>query len=304
MCFRGGLCFAFLLTACGGKGGAPNESNTANLWEKFSGTRALADVQHLVDLGPRPPGTGAIEKARVYLTQQLEAAGWKVTRQSFTGGTPVGPMTFVNLIATYQGKGTKSAPSFLLCSHYDTKFFENETFVGANDGGSSNGILLEMARVLALRPELAAKVELVFFDGEEAYVAFTHTDGLYGSRHFAEQLQADGKAKQFHGGILFDMVGDRDLTITLSPDSPRQLTLDIFAAAQALQLRQHFTFAPNAILDDHAPINAIGIPMIDLIDFDYPPWHTPADTMDKLSAESLGIVGQVATRYLSEMAFR
>ncbi|MGI8435619.1 MAG: M28 family peptidase [Chthoniobacterales bacterium] len=304
MCFRGWLCLAFLLTACGGKGGAPDESSTANLWEEFSGTRALADVQHLVDLGPRPPGTEALEKARGYITQQLEAAGWKVTRQTFTDTTPRGAMTFVNLIATHAPKGGKSLPSFLLCSHYDTKFFENETFVGANDGGSSNGILLELARVLARRGELAAKVELVFFDGEEAYVNFTETDGLYGSRYFAKQLQTEGKAKQFHGGILFDMVGDRDLTITLSPDSPRQLTLDIFAAAQALTLRQHFTFAPNDILDDHAPIHAIGIPTIDLIDFDYPPWHTPADTMDKLSAESLGIVGQVATRYLSEMAFQ
>ncbi len=304
MCFRGWFCLVFLLTACGGKGGAPNESSTANLWKEFSGTRALADVQHLVDLGPRPPGTEALEKARGYITQQLEGAGWKVTRQTFTDTTPRGAMKFVNLIATYTPKDGKSAPSFLLCSHYDTKFFENETFVGANDGGSSNGILLELARVLALRPKLAAKVELVFFDGEEAYVEFTATDGLYGSRYFAKQLQAEGKAKQFRGGILFDMVGDRDLTITLSPDSPRQLTLDIFAAAQALQLRQHFTFAPNNILDDHAPINAIGIPMIDLIDFDYPPWHTPADTMDKLSAESLEIVGKVATRYLSEMAFQ
>jgi Zn-dependent M28 family amino/carboxypeptidase len=198
----------------------------------------------------------------------------------------------------------KASPSFLLCSHYDTKTFETAPFVGANDGGSSNGILLEMARILAARPDLASKVQLVFFDGEEAYVSFTETDGLYGSRYFAKQVASEGKAKQFRGGILFDMVGDRELTITLSPDSPREMTRDIFAAAEALKVRKHFTYADNGIVDDHTPLNEIGIPTIDLIDFDYPPWHTPADTMDKISAESLGIVGSVAARYLSEVALR
>ena len=295
------LVCAILLTACDGKS-KPAKEPAGKIWEEFSGANALAHVQRLVDLGPRPPGTPAIARARDYVTQQLKTTGWTVTEQSFTESTPRGPMTFINLIATFgSSSAEKVAPSFLLCSHYDTKLFETASFVGANDGGSSNGVLLELARVLALQPELAAKVELVFFDGEEAYVAFTETDGLYGSRHFARQLTADGKAGQFRGGILFDMVGDRDLTITLPPDSPSQMTLDIFAAAEALKVRQHFTYSQNGILDDHTPLNAAGIPVIDLIDFDYPPWHTPEDTMDKLSAESLGIVGSVAARYLSEV---
>ena len=155
-----------------------------------------------------------------------------------------------------------------------------------------------MARVLAQQPELARKVQLVFFDGEEAYVSFTETDGLYGSRYFAKQLASEGKAKQFRGGILFDMVGDRSLTITLPPDSPSEMTRDIFAAAEALKVRKHFTYAQNGIMDDHTPLNAVGIPTIDLIDFDFPAWHTPEDTMDKMSAESLGIVGSVALHYL------
>ncbi|HEX8280285.1 MAG TPA: M28 family peptidase, partial [Chthoniobacterales bacterium] len=129
-------------------------------------------------------------------------------------------------------------------------------------------------------------------------------DGLYGSRYFAQQLAESGKAKQFRGGILFDMVGDRSLRITLPPDSPSEITLGIFAAAEALDVRRHFTYAPGAILDDHTPLNAIGIPTIDLIDFDYPPWHTPEDTMDKLSAESLKIVGSVALRYMAEKALK
>ncbi len=211
-------------------------------------------------------------------------------------------MEFVNLIATFGGK--ESAPSFLLCSHFDTKTFDNVPFVGANDGGSNTGVLLEMARVLALRPDLARKVQLVFFDGEEAYESFTETDGLFGSRYFAEQLEKQNKARAFRGGILFDMVGDKSLTITLPPDSPAEIARGIFASAEALKLRKHFTYFDNEITDDHTPLNAIGIPTIDLIDFDYPPWHTPGDTMDKLSAESLRITGAVACHYLSETALK
>ena len=142
--------------------------------------------------------------------------------------------------------------------------------------------LVELARVLAENPELAKKIELVFFDGEEAYVAFTDTDGLFGSRYFAKQLAEQDNAKKFRGGVLFDMVGDKSLTITLPPDSPAELARDIFASSEALNLRKHFTYFDSDITDDHTPLNAIGIPVIDLIDFDYPPWHTPADTIDKI----------------------
>jgi len=270
------------------------------IWEDFSGDKALAHVQAMVDFGPRPPGTEAIEKTRTYLTSQLEAAGWKVERQTFADQTPRGTIQFVNLIATFGGQ---AAPSFLVCSHYDTKTFDNARFVGANDGGSSAGVLVELARVLAERPDLAKKVELVFFDGEEAYVAFTETDGLYGSRYFAKQLVAQNKAKSFRGGILFDMVGDKSLTITLPPDSPTELARDIFASADALKLRRHFTYFDRDITDDHTPLNEIGIPVIDLIDFDYPPWHTPDDTIDKLGAESLRVTGAVTAYYLAEIAF-
>jgi glutaminyl-peptide cyclotransferase len=272
------------------------------IWEEFSGEKALAHVQAMVDLGPRPPGTKAIEETRTYLTRQLELSGWKVTRQVFSDDTPRGKIEFVNLIATFAGK--ESSPSFLVCSHYDTKTFDTARFVGANDGGSSTGVLLELARVLAQRPDLARKAELVFFDGEEAYEAFSETDGLYGSRHFAKQLAAEDKTKQFRGGILLDMVGDRSLTITLPPDSPAEMARDIFAAAEALNLRKYFTYFDRDVTDDHTPLNAVGIPTIDLIDFDFTAWHTPEDTIDKLSAESLRTVGAVASYYLSEIALK
>ena len=267
---------------------------SAPLWENFSGEKAFAHVQQLVDLGPRPAGSEALEKSRLYIIEQLKSAGWTVARSEFSDQTPRGKMTFVNLIARFGTSEKKEAAPFLLCSHYDTKTFDTIRFVGANDGGSSTGLLIEMARVLALSPALAAKIELLFFDGEEAFEDFTATDGLYGSRHFAQELRDSGKAKSVRGGILFDMIGDKSLDVTLPPDSPADLTRNIFAAADALGQRAHFTYLDRGMTDDHTPLNEIGIPVIDLIDFDFPPWHTAGDTLDKISAESLEIVGRVA----------
>ncbi len=279
----------------------PSRATEAKIWEQFSGEKALAHVQHLVDLGPRPVGSNAIDKARAYIAEQLRQAGWQVSRQAFTDDTPRGKAHFLNLIARFPGDGRAASPSLLLASHYDTKLFDAIRFVGANDGGSSTGLLLEVARVLGDHPTLAGKIELVFFDGEEAYENFSDTDGLYGSRYFAKQLGRDG-AKQFHGGMLFDMVGDRSLDITLPADSPPAMARDLFAAADALKARNYFSYLDRDLIDDHAPLNALGIPMIDLIDFDYSWWHTAGDTMDKISAQSLQIVGSVALYYLSEFA--
>jgi hypothetical protein len=275
----------------------------SRIWEEFSGDKALAHVQRLVDFGPRPPGSEAIDKSRDYIERELRLFGWQVIRQAFTGDTPRGKVRFVNLIARFRAQGS-TAPSFLLCSHYDTKTFDTIRFVGANDGGSSTGLLLELARVLGLHPNLAAKVELVFFDGEEAYENFSETDGLYGSRHFARQLADARTGKQFRGGILFDMVGDRSLDITLPTDSPVEMARDIFASADALKFRSYFSYFDREMTDDHTPLNAIGIPTVDMIDFDFAWWHTADDTIDKLSAQSLQIVGSVAAYYLSEFALK
>jgi peptidase M28-like protein len=282
---------------------ASSRAAETKIWEEFSGEKALLHVQHLVDLGPHPAGSDALEKARDYIEEQLRHSGWQVRRQAFTDDTPRGKVHFVNLIARFSGNGNAASPSFLLCSHYDTKLFDAIRFVGANDGGSSTGLLLELARVLGQRPNLAKKIELVFFDGEEAYENFSETDGLYGSRYFAKQLQGDG-AKQFRGGVLFDMIGDRSLGITLPADSPAAMAGDIFAAAETLKQRNYFSYLDRDLIDDHAPLNAIGIPTIDIIDFDYPWWHTAGDTIDKISARSLQIVGSVALYYLSELALK
>jgi Peptidase family M28 len=283
--------------------GASRAAETPEVWEKFSGEKAFAHVQRLVDFGPRPAGSKAIEKSRDYIEDQLRRSGWQVTRQAFSDDSPQGKIQFVNLIAQFSGEKKVASPSFLLCSHYDTKMFDAIRFVGANDGGSSTGLLLELARVIGQHPNLARKIELVFFDGEEAFVQFSEADGLYGSRYFAKQLQSGG-AKQFRAGILFDMVGDRSLDITLPADSPPEMARDIFAAAEALKLRSYFTYLDRGMTDDHTPLNAIGIPTIDIIDFDFPWWHTADDTLDKISAQSLQIVGSVALYYLSELALK
>jgi hypothetical protein len=274
-----------------------------DIWTLFSGDRALAHVQRLVDFGPRPAESEAIRKSRDYIKQELKSTGWIVTEQQFTDKTPRGQVRFVNLIARF-GAATKANDLFLLCSHYDTKIFDTFRFVGANDGGSSTGLLLELARVLAQQPRLAEKIELVFFDGEEAFENFSNTDGIYGSRHFAALIALGKSAENFRGGILFDMVGDRSLDITLPPNSPAKIARDIFASADALKLRNHFTYFDQDITDDHTPLNAIGIPVVDMIDFHYAPWHTADDTMDKLSAQSLQIVGSVTLHYLSEFALK
>jgi len=279
------------------------KSGPPKIWEEFSGEKAFAHVQRLVDFGPRPAGSTAIEKSRDYIEDQLRRSGWQVTRQAFSDDTPRGKIPFINLITQFSARGKAASPSFLLCSHYDTKMFDTIRFVGANDGGSSTGLLLELARVIGQHPNLARKIELVFFDGEEAVEQFSQADGLYGSRYFARQLQGAG-AKQFRGGLLFDMVGDRSLGITLPADSPAEMARDIFAAAEALKLRSYFTYLGRELIDDHAPLNAIGIPTLDIIDFDFPWWHTADDTMDKISAQSLQTVGSVALYYLSQFALK
>lgn len=270
--------------------------DSAQLAREVNGERAFADVQALVNFGPRPPGSDALERSRGYITRELERAGWTIARQTFTETTPHGAMQFVNLIATF---GKDAAPEVIIGSHYDTKIFDAGKFVGANDGGSSTGLLIELGRVFAAHPQVARTIELVFFDGEEAVVSFTDTDGLYGSRHFAKELKASGKGRQFRAALVLDMIGDKSLRVTFPSDSPPEMVSGMFRSAENLGMRDHFSYYSGALLDDHAPLNEIGIPALDVIDFDYASWHTVDDTMDKISAESLRIVGSVVAHYVA-----
>ncbi|MCX6967366.1 MAG: M28 family peptidase [Verrucomicrobia bacterium] len=277
----------------------------AQIWKEFSGEKAFAHAKAQCDIGPRPSGSPELEKARKLITAELERNGWKVERQTFTDTTPRGPVQFVNLIGRYDG--SDKTQHFLVASHYDTKIFDTIRFIGASDGASSTGALMELSRVLARDPALARRVELVFFDGEEAVVQYRQTngvlsDGLYGSRHYAKELAAQKRNQQFRAGVLWDMIGNSKLNITLDPDSPPQLLQEIFAAADALNARSSFSLSDRTILDDHSPLNEAQVPTIDLIGFDYPYWHTADDTLDKLSPQSLQTVGAVTLRWLKTAA--
>ena len=309
-----GTALAVALVACAGcspkkqAGTKPDAAPAAEIplrfWEQFSGANALKEVERQVEIGPRPSGSAAIAKARARITESLEKSGWEVERQEFDHAPVQGQGTihFVNLIARFSQTGARPVPRdpqrAILGSHYDTKRMDGIRFVGANDGGSSTGALLELARVLATAPALASRIELVFFDGEEAVVQFgpaeTGPDGLVGSRHYAQVLREMKRAAQFRFGIVWDMIGDADLTVTLPRDTPAELASGLFAGAEALGVRRNFGYSTGDIMDDHTPLHVIArISAMDIIDFDYPPWHTSADTLDKLSAASLQTIGRV-----------
>ena len=307
---------ASIFSGCGDSPKAPESaapvSVPADLWKEFSGDKALELVRQQVDFGPRPSGSAAIEKARQHITETLVKNGWEVERQEFRE-TPVsgrGETVFANIVGRFPA--TKGQPAsrltqrVIMGSHFDTKLMPVR-FVGANDAGSSTGALLEFSRVLALAPAFAQQFELLFFDGEEGVVGISPNvesgpDGLVGSRYYAKQVRE--RARQFRFAIVWDMIGDKELTITLPNDTPPHLSGGIFKAAEQLGFRSKFGFAPGPILDDHEPIARIArIPAMDIIDFNYTTtenqlWHTAADTMDKLSAESLEIVGRTTLKML------
>ena len=292
---------------------APQPPEESQVWNAFEGTLALAHAQAQVDCGPRPAGSPALETARKLILDSLQTSGWKADRQEFDQETPHGKIRMTNIVATFPfEKPTTTKPPVksviqtphrtraLVASHYDTKKFSTIRFVGANDGASSTGALLELARVLAKTPALAAKVDLLFFDGEEAMVQFTESDGLYGSRYFATSLRTSGKASEYAFGIVLDMIGDKNLTVTLPFDSPKELTRGVLESARVLGVRDRFSLLDRALLDDHVPLNEIArIPTVDLIDFDYNVWHTADDTISQLSAQSLQTIGSVTLHYLS-----
>ena len=278
----------------------------------FSGARAMQHVEALVGFGPRPAGSQALEESRQYIERELATSGWTVERQAFTKTTALkGKVQFVNLRARYSPGATDIAwddggGMVVVASHYDTKWYADFEFLGANDSGSSTGALIEMARVLAQDdPDMATKIELVFFDGEEAFGEnITDIDGLYGSHYYARALWRPKPAGQKPSlGILLDMIGDRDLVVTPPTNSDPELVRLTLDVAEELGYGAHFEPGTIAITDDHVPLMLEArFPAIDLIDFEYGgAWHTRHDTLDRLSPESLEIVGQVTVEMLRRL---
>jgi glutaminyl-peptide cyclotransferase len=270
-----------------------------------SGPAALEEVRRFVELGPRDSGTPGAEKAANYLFERLKEIGVEAEIQEFREASPKGEVTFRNVLGRIPGG---DGPIVLLGSHYDTKV-GIEPFEGANDSGSSTGLLLELARMLVRHAPAGVDIRFAFFDGEEAMVEYGPEDGFHGSEYLAKTMAAEGRLTNVAAMILLDMVGDRDLTVTIPRNSTPWLTTLAFEAARAEGTRRHFALSPYTIGDDHEAFFKRGVPAIDLIDFEFGSapgkndyWHTPQDTLDKLSAESLEIVGRVAARMVAEVA--
>ncbi|HEX8984775.1 MAG TPA: M28 family peptidase [Bryobacteraceae bacterium] len=267
----------------------------------FSGAAALEFTRRAVAFGPRPSGSEAIGKLQAYIQAQLKPLGCEVSTDDFRASTPAGPIAMKNIIARFPGSSKRVVA---ITGHYDTKSMPGRFFVGANDGGSSTGFLLELARVLVRAPH-KDDIWLVWLDGEEAVAQWSDTDSTYGSRHLASRWLSDGTLARMKALINVDMIGDRDLGLVndeLSTESLRRLVWD---AAARLGFGRHFLTEPNSIFDDHVPFLQYGSHALDLIDFSYGPhnsyWHTDADTMDKLSADSFSVVGKVVLESIRKL---
>jgi len=260
---------------------------------KFSGKDALSYTKTMVEFGPRPSGTPELDRTRKYIESTL--ASWKLKPEvdAFTESTPIGKIAMYNYVVKFPGNSDRI---IIVAGHYDTKRFKDIKFVGANDGGSSAGVLLELAHVLAASPKPAASVWLVFHDGEEAQEGpWTDTDSLHGAKHFATKLQASGEAKKVKALINIDMIGNKNLSILRDTYSTPWLNDLVRTQAAVLGLTGIFNHDSTDIQDDHLPYIAAGIPSVDIIDFSSMDtfWHKAGDTLDKLSADSMEAIGRV-----------
>lgn len=273
----------------------PNE-NQLTVLEKDYGLEAYQHTEAILQFGPRCTQTQGLKNVRNYLKQELAKHNWVAVEQTFTADTPIGPRTFTNVIARYQPTGSpahsiwKRSPKGVLGAHIDSKYLPGETFLGADDAASAVGAILEISAYLHKHsPANAKKLELVFFDGEEAFGdTFDLHTALFGSRHYAALVQRAYQKKPTIG-IILDMIGHQDLSIILPSNSAPELIEQTLELATELGISQQYKRG-GPILDDHVPLNTIaGIPTIDILgDFANKHWwHTPQDNLDIISKESL-----------------
>jgi peptidase M28-like protein len=261
---------------------------------RVSGDRAFELLKEFVALGPRYLGSPGHAKAEQFILAHLHGA--QIEQDKFVAQTAAGAFPMDNIVGKFPGK---KDGVIVLAGHYDTNYpLRNTTFIGANDGGSNVGLMLEIANQLRAHPPQGYSVWLVFTDGEEATVQWTEADSLYGSKHLAQNWAADGTAAKVKAFLLLDMIGDKELDIDRDSNSTPWLLDVIDRAAQRLGDQNYFFVRNNTILDDHLPFAAAGIPVADIIDLEYGfqnlYHHTTEDTPDKCSPRSLQIVGDVA----------
>ena len=268
------------------------QTQTRDLDGEFDGARAYQDVAYQMSLGPRLPGSAAHQQAIDWMVESLKSVGWQVEIQKAELlGHPL-----QNVIAK-RGSGE---PWILLGAHYDTRLFADhdpdpaarqEPVPWANDGASGVAVLLELARVLP--KNIDGEIWLVFFDAEDNG-DIEGWDWILGSRAFAQSLESSPD-----GVVVVDMIGDADLKIYKEANSDPDLSGAIWQQAAELGYEETFIDSVKySILDDHTPFLELNIPAVDIIDFDYPFWHTRQDTLDKISAQSLQTVGDTLLAWL------
>ena len=268
---------------------------------KFDSGAAWEHLRQQVSFGPRPAGSAALTQCRQYILGQLKVAGITVREDAFESETPLGRVRMINLIATIPGR---RPDRIALATHYDTKLFREFRFVGASDAASSTAAVLELARVLKARQN-DYTIEILFFDGEEAVVDwYKNNDNTYGSRHYVQAAQKAGTLGGLKALVLLDMIGDRSLTIRRDSNSTRWLTDIIWGSATKLGYGMQFLPDETTIDDDHMPFVRAGVPSVDVIDLDYPAWHTAQDDLDHVSARSLQVVGDVILDALPQIEKR
>ena len=271
----------------------------------FNGSQAFQYTQKATAFGERPSGSDAIVKLRAWIVAELKPLGAQFEDDRFTGQTPIGPISMENVIVKFPGKSGKAV---VVSGHYDTKRIPMVHFIGANDAGSSTGFLMEFARAVA-KIQHPDDIYVVFFDGEEAIGQWTDTNSVYGSRHLVQKWSADGTLSRIKALINVDMIGDKNLDVLNDGNSSPSLRELVARVAANLGYSQYFHKELSGIDDDHMPFVNAGVNAIDLIDFTYGPdnsspgpyWHTDKDTMDKLSAHSLQIAGDVVLGVVTEL---
>ena len=268
--------------------------------QHFDGAKALEYTRQFVSIGPRWPTSPGHVKAEDFLRSHF--AHDQLEEDKFLATTPAGAMMMNNFIVRFPGR---KAGEIVLATHYETNYpLRNINFVGANDGGATTGLLMAIAD--RMRDEMAHSkdhkldgysVWLVFFDGEEAIHEWSDSDSTYGSRHLAARWGRDGTLSQIKAFLLTDMIGDKDLDILRESRSTNWLVNMVAQAAKKFGDERYFFQKDMAIEDDHLAFLNRGVPSIDIIDMDYGPddsyHHTAQDTMDKISAKSLTIDGDV-----------
>jgi len=273
----------------------------------FRGDRAFEDLKKIVAFGPRPAGSKALRETREWMLQRLKETGAQIEEDPFVASTPVGNISMTNLIVKFPGARSQVV---IVAGHYDTMRSESFRFVGANDGGSSAALLMELSRLLG-QGKHALTYWLVFFDGEEAEQQWSDSDSLYGSRHLVQKLAATGELSRVGAMILVDMIGEAKLDVRRDANSTPWLTDLVFHTARQLGYGKNFLDDQTAVVDDHMPFVNAGVSAVDLIGLNYGPrtaahafggyWHTANDTLEHCSALSMTIVGRVVLASLAEL---